>query len=186
MKTRLKPTSRDAIIEAAFSVLNRDPSASLSRVAELAGVGRATLHRHFSSRDDLLKALTEIAVAEMDEAVDAACKTVTTHSEALRTSLNVLIPLGDRYGFLALEATTSDPDLEREFHRQRRETEEMIEGAKSERLFDEAVPTSWIVQTFDALLFAAWESVRAEELTPQQASNLAWRTFTRGLGGPFK
>ncbi|MEM1151056.1 MAG: hypothetical protein AAGI03_10925, partial [Pseudomonadota bacterium] len=70
--------------------------------------------------------------------------------------------------------------------RQRRETEEMIEGAKSERLFDEAVPTSWIVQTFDALLFAAWESVRAEELTPQQASNLAWRTFTRGLGGPSK
>ena len=63
-----KPTrlsAREALIEAAFAVFSRDPSAPLAQVADRAGVGRATLHRYFASRDELVRALTEIAIAEM-------------------------------------------------------------------------------------------------------------------------
>lgn len=182
MTNTVRPSSRDAIIDAAFDVFSRNAGASLSEVAERAGVGRATLHRHFSSRNDLIRALARIAIREMDEVVEAACADVASYGEAMRVSLKVLIPLGDRHGFLALEPIEADPDIQREFDRQRRETEEMIEAAKKEGLLDASVPTAWIVQAYDHLLYAGWETVRAEKATPAQAADLAWRTLVSGLG----
>ncbi len=182
MNNSIRPTSRDAIIDAAFAVLSKDPSAALSDVATLAGVGRATLHRHFASREDLVRALARIAMADMEEAVEAACAHVESYSEATRKSLHALIPLGDRFGFLELEPLDDDPAFKREFDRQQRETAEMIDGAKREGLFDKSVPTAWIVQAFDHLLYAGWESVKAGEATPDQAADLAWRTLKSGLG----
>ena len=182
MTNLIRLPSREAIIEAGFTVLNRNPSASLAQVAELAGVGRATLHRHFLSREALIHALAEIAITEMDEVVEEACADVKSYGEALRVSLEVLIPMGDRYGFLASEAIEHAPDLQKEFARQQHETEEMVEAAKREKVFDRAVPTAWIVQAFDYLLMAAWESVRTGDVTQAQAADLAWQTLTSGLG----
>ena len=182
MANSLRPTSRDAIIEAAFEVFSRNPGASLSDVSDRAGVGRATLHRHFASRADLVRELALIAIEEMDAAVDAACESVPSHGEALRRSLSALIPLGARHGFLALEPIEDDPEIAAEFDRQTRETREAVEKAKGEGVFDPAVPTGWVVQAYDNLLYAAWESVRAGEATHDQAADLAWRTLTTGLG----
>lgn len=181
MTNAIRPSSRDAIIEAAFDVFSRNAGAPLSDIAERAGVGRATLHRHFSSRDDLIHALARIAIREMDEVVEAACADVTSYSEAMRVSLKVLIPLGDRHGFLALEPIEDDRDIQCEFDRQRRETEEMIDAVKREGLLDASVPTAWIVQAYDHLLYAGWETVKAGEATPAQAADLAWRTLVSGL-----
>ena len=181
MRETIRLTTRDAIINAAFAVFSKNPSAALSEVATLAGVGRATLHRHFASREDLVRQLARIANDEMERAVEAACANVASYSEAVRKSLQALIPLGDRFGFLELEPLEDDPDLKVAYDRQRRETEEMVEAAKREGLFDKAIPTSWIVQAYDHLLFAGWESVKAGETTSDQAADLAWLTLTNGL-----
>ncbi|MEC7289588.1 MAG: hypothetical protein VXW22_05800, partial [Pseudomonadota bacterium] len=66
------------------------------------------------------------------------------------------------------------------------ETTDMINRAKREGLFDKSVPTAWIVQAYDHLLYAGWESVKAGETTPDQAADLAWRTLINGLGKPQK
>ncbi|ACU36362.1 TetR/AcrR family transcriptional regulator [Actinosynnema mirum] len=51
------------ILEAAQSVLAGDPNASLERIADAAGLARATVHRRFSSR----KALHDALVADIGE-----------------------------------------------------------------------------------------------------------------------
>ncbi len=182
MQTPVRPPAKDAIIEAAFDVLSRDPSAALSEVAERAGVGRATLHRHFASREDLVRALALTAIEEMDDAAEAACEKAQSYGDALRLALTALIPLGDRQGFLAGEPVDNDPEIAAAFERQMDETRDMVEEAKREGLFDRAVPTDWITQAFDHLLYAAWESVKSGETTHAQAAALAWRTLTTGLG----
>lgn len=182
MTKSLRLSSRDAIIEAAFAVFSKNPSAALADVAERAGVGRATLHRHFASRDDLMQALSKIAIKEMDEAVELACADATSYSEVARLALQALIPLGDRHGFLALEGETDDPELQAAYAKEQRETAEMVDAAKGEGLFDTSVPTAWIVQAFDHLMYAGWESVKAGETTQDQAAALAWRTLIHGLG----
>ncbi|MEL8055679.1 MAG: TetR/AcrR family transcriptional regulator [Pseudomonadota bacterium] len=182
MPNTLRPSARDAIIDAAFTVFNRDASASLSQVADLAGVGRATLHRYFSSRDSLFDELARIAISEMDDAVEEACKDAKTHSEALEISMRVLIPLGNRHSFLAQVPFDEADGLSQEFERLDRETLDLVEEAKAEGLFADAVPTAWIVQAYNHLLYAAWESVRTGETTQDQAVALAWQTLTTGLG----
>ena len=87
MSDTIRPTSRDAIIEAAFDVFARDPRASLAAVAARAGVGRATLHRYFANRDDLVRALALIAIEEMDEAAETASENAASTSAALRRIL---------------------------------------------------------------------------------------------------
>ena len=186
MNKTIRLTTRDAIIEAAFAVLGKNPSAALSDVADRAGVGRATLHRHFASRDELVRALTLLAGQEMDVAVETACAPAKSYSEAVRLALQALIPLGDRHGFLALESFAADPEMQVEFDRQSRETAQLMEAAKREGLFDANIPISWLVQAFDHLIYAGWESVIAGETTEEQAAELAWRTLTTGLGRQAK
>ena len=183
MTNSVRMSAREALIEAAFDVLSRDPSAALSQVAERAGVGRATLHRYFPNRDDLVRTLAKVALDEMDRAADDACEGASSYGEALRLMLGALVPLGDRHGFLAREPLGSDKDIDGEFERQQRETENMIDEAKREGVFAKDVPTKWIAQAYDHLLYAAWESVRAGDATPAQASDLAWRTLVNGLKG---
>ncbi|MGD1935442.1 MAG: TetR/AcrR family transcriptional regulator [Candidatus Phaeomarinobacter sp.] len=173
--------ARQAILEAAFDILGRDTSASLAEIAIGAGVGRATLHRQFASREDLLRALAYVAIEEMDTATQRACEGVESYGDAMRVCLEALIPLGDRHGFIARVPVAENKALSAEFARLDRETLEMVDGAKTEGVFASDIPSGWIVQAYDHLLCAAWESVRAGDATPSQATRLAWRTLTKGV-----
>lgn len=181
MNTPIRLSTRESIIEASFALFSRNIGASLSEVAERAGVGRATLHRHFANRDDLLRTLTLLAIEEMDAVADAASVDTKSSSEVLRDMLYALIPLSDRHGFLAREPLEADSDLAKEFERLDQGMNELVEAAKGEGLFDTAIPTAWISQVFDSLLFTAWESVKLGKTTSAQAADLAWLTLTQGL-----
>ena len=47
-------TKRDQILGAAQRLLNVDPAAPRGAIAEAGGISRATLHRHFPTREALL------------------------------------------------------------------------------------------------------------------------------------
>ena len=179
-------SSKDSILEAAFVVFSRDAGASLAEVAMQAGVGRATLHRHFSSRDDLVKTLALLAIEEMDAAVEEACADAQSATDVLRLSLAALIPLGDRHGFITQHPIESDSEIAQQFREADDATRAMVEAAQGEGLFDSAVSAHWITHVYNALLFAGWESVKQGETTPQQAADLAWRSLTSGLGAAKK
>ncbi|AHC26613.1 MULTISPECIES: TetR/AcrR family transcriptional regulator [Mycobacteriaceae] len=61
--------SRSAIIDAARRLVTEPGELKLSAVARAAGVGQATLYRHFATRDDLMRALYD---DEIDELVSLA------------------------------------------------------------------------------------------------------------------
>ncbi len=184
MKTNAKlvESTADAIVEAGFSVLSRNPGANIAEIASAAQVTRATLHRYFPSRAVLVAELAKRALAEMDAAVTSACHESASAGDVLRDSFTALIPLGDRHGFLAHEHLQLDDAIEAEFLQLQATTAQWIDAAKLEGVFDQHIPTEWINRTYDYLLYAAWDSVRRQETTPKQAAKLAWRTLTTGLG----
>lgn len=171
------------ILEAGFTVFSANPTATLSDVAQEAGVGRATLHRHFQGREDLMAALAIQAMRELDEAITEATEDAPSYTEALRLSLEVSIPLADRQMFLANEPLDHVPEVLAEYSRQLDELVEAIDAAKDEGGFDPEVSTAWIAQAYETLTYAAWTVVRDGDATPQAAAALAWRTLQSGVGG---
>ncbi|MEM6636398.1 MAG: helix-turn-helix domain-containing protein [Pseudomonadota bacterium] len=176
----ISPKSYAAIIEAAFATFSARPTATLADVAEAAGVGRATLHRHFAGRDELMVALAHQAMEELDTAFDDATRDAASYAEALRLGLAAMIPLGDRQLFLASEPVDRDPEIAARYRDDLAELAKTVDAAKEEGAFERHIPTDWIVKSYEALLFAAWEALRDGELTAAQAADLAWRTLTRG------
>ncbi|MFY0615958.1 TetR/AcrR family transcriptional regulator [Shimia sp.] len=171
------------ILEAGFTVFSANPTATLLDVAQEAGIGRATLHRYFKGREDLMAALAMAAMKELDAAVEQATRNAQSHTEALRLSLDAMIPLADRQMFLANEPLDHVPQVLEAYNRQLEELAEAVDAAKDEGGFDRTVPTSWIVQAYETLTYAAWAVVQDEQVSPEEAAELMWRTLQSGIGG---
>jgi AcrR family transcriptional regulator len=63
--------NRDAIEAAALEALSESPDASLNAIAKRAGVGNATLYRHFQTREELVLAVYQHEVRKLVERADS-------------------------------------------------------------------------------------------------------------------
>ena len=176
-----RPPVREAIIDAAIDTLARNPGASLSEIAARAGVGRASLHRHFSSRGDLVTAITRQCMDEIDAATDEAVAEARTARGRLSRMLEAVIPLGDRYHFLGAEAF-DDAGLRARHDADIEWLGGLVDELKAEGVMAPDVPRGWAVANIDAQVWLAWSQIAAGNLAPADAAGLAFRTLLRGLG----
>jgi len=173
--------SRGALLNAAASVLARNPGASLAEIAKAAGVGRATLHRWFATREDLRRELALDALRACDDATAHIDDSMSAR-DALAEVIRAIVPLGDRFRFLSTDlAVLEDPAVEQVYERQMHEMAELIDAAKQEGVLDPAVPTAWIAAALDSLIYTAWESVDRGDVARNDAAALVERTFLRGI-----
>jgi AcrR family transcriptional regulator len=63
--------NRDAIAAAAMEALTESPDASLNAIAKRAGVGNATLYRHFQTREELVLAVYQQEVRKLVQSADS-------------------------------------------------------------------------------------------------------------------
>src|SRR4051812_19551834 len=89
--------SVQAILEAALEALASDPDASMSEIARRAGVVRATIYVHFPTREALLDAVMERAVADVAEAMTDADPERGEPKEALERVLRATWKELDRF-----------------------------------------------------------------------------------------
>ncbi|MET9718125.1 helix-turn-helix domain-containing protein [Streptomyces rochei] len=94
---------RDHVLRAAADLLTRKATATTEEVARAAGISRATLNRHFSGRDALVRALEDLGIAECEAALDAARLTEGTAEEAVRRLVRALEPCTSLLAFLYSE-----------------------------------------------------------------------------------
>src|SRR5918993_391836 len=79
----------ERILEAGLEALASDPEASMANIARRAGVARATIYVHFPTREALIEAVTERAIADVTEAMKSAAPDRGDPSEALQRVLSV-------------------------------------------------------------------------------------------------
>ncbi|GGQ23821.1 TetR family transcriptional regulator [Streptomyces roseolilacinus] len=99
----LMSVDRDQVLRAAAALLSRKSTATMDEVARAAGIGRATLHRHFAGREALVRALEERGIQEIEAALDAARLDDGTAEEALRRLIAGVEPAAGLLSFLVTE-----------------------------------------------------------------------------------
>jgi AcrR family transcriptional regulator len=84
--------NRQALVRAATAAVHREgPHVPLATIAADAGVGIATLYRHFPAREDLQNFLTHRSFEQVLSNVQAAESSGTTASDALRRFIEAAI-----------------------------------------------------------------------------------------------
>ena len=182
MKRSFQPKAKQALLMATASVLARNPGASLSEIARQAGIGRATLYRHFPSRDVLIRELAMEAIA----AIDAVTADVTAQNlptdQALLEFLRGVVPLGDRFHFLMIETSAyNDPTVKAAYDRQLNELDTFVGQLKQDGVIASELPNAWVTSVMDALIWAAWSAVNNGDLARNDVAMLTYRTLVKGL-----
>lgn len=176
--------NRRVLLDAAAGSLALDPDASLSEIAHLAGLTRATLYRHFGSRENLIAALREDALACANEVITGARIDEGSAADALGRVVNGILALGGRFRPLLMEGAARDP----EFLRQREHAFAPVaaivkRGQKSGEIRND-VSAQWVVIALTALLAAA---VRAEPgVLSADVAGTVLGTLISGIGKPSR
>jgi AcrR family transcriptional regulator len=152
-----------AIINAALEALADDPDASMAAIARRAGVVRATIYMHFPTRETLLDAVMENAVAQVAEATRAAEPTRGEPEEALERVLRATWhKLSDFQTLLAINTSRlSAKELHRRHQPVMTQFVPLIERGQEKGVFRSDVPVSWHLAMIRAIAHAASAEVRS-------------------------
>lgn len=168
------------ILEAATALLAENPGASMADIAEASGLVRATLYRHFPTRDDLLRAMYAAALEEALQAIVSVEPEQGNASDAIARVVDALLVVGDRYRILS-EERRGYPEL--------REQEEavgapmiaLVERGQKEGELRDDLPLRWLVATLGALVNEALRAVGREDIEREKAGAIVTATFLESM-----
>jgi TetR/AcrR family transcriptional regulator, mexCD-oprJ operon repressor len=169
------------IVEVAARRLGTDPSVGMAEVAAAAGVSRATVYRHFPTREALVAAIQLQAVDQSERALLACKLDEGTATEALRRLCGAWLDVAERYAFTQLG---EEPDEDTRRRRSRilgEPLRALIERGKAAGEFTNTLSTEWCVRSFAALLLAGARALADGALTHEEAQHAVFRTLHEGL-----
>lgn len=181
---------KDHVVATAIRALNADPGASMAELAAAAGISRASLHRHFASRDELLAELGEQALARwrstQDEAdIDAAAASgdPARIETALRALLAGFVEDAEEQGFALTDHLMARvPELAARADRLEEREVAFYAAAQAAGVLRADLPARWISSTVCGLLLAVRESERHGALARAETARIVIETFVHGTG----
>jgi AcrR family transcriptional regulator len=177
-----------AILAAALEALASDPDASMAEIARRAGVVRATIYVHFPTRESLLDAVMEHAVAQVADATRAAEPTRGEPREALERVLRATWEqLGQFHALLAINTSRLSA---RELHRRHlpvtTQFAPLIERGQEQGIFRRDLPVSWHLAVLRALVHTAGGEVRSGRISVEEVEQAMLTTVLAAIGEPAR
>lgn len=172
-----------SILEAAERMLSADPAASLEQIAEAAGVARTTIHRRFASRQALVDALVDTAMAQLQQAIEdsrpeTAPPLVALHqftANVLRTKLSWRFALG-----VAPAAGSAATETKQQIQHR---SVQLLARAQEQGVLDPAADLEWTRRVYYALIGETLHGDEADaDRDPDLLAGRVVDTLLRGLG----
>jgi TetR/AcrR family transcriptional regulator, mexCD-oprJ operon repressor len=176
--------TRAAAMAAALELAMTRPAASLDEVARHAGIGRATLFRHFANRTALLREAGQRVIAALEPRLEEAVQADGTPEQRLRALVALLVEAGlPLHAVFAAPDLVGDPALRRAVKRLDRSIEPVLQACIEAGVLRSDLSPAWIDAAFDGLLYAAWTAVREGRLKTDAAVGCLCDTLLYGFGG---
>jgi len=169
----------ERILDAAIELLAVQPTASMAEVARASGLVRATVYGHFPSREALIDAITDRAVADARSAFDEARLGEGTATDAVARLADAAWSVASRY-MIVSEATLRTLGVARFRARRevlRTEVRALVASGRAAGEFRDDVLLEWTAQVFDSLLFGTYFTVEAGDLPAADAADELARAF---------
>lgn len=151
--------TRRAILHAGVEVLMANPGASISDVAATAGVARSTLHRYFSDRATLTRAIEEMTAQEYVAAVRRARLDEGTGLEAFRRLCSELL---NNVGTLAWwmrpdagDGPAADAGADTSWDAEDSQMATALDRGRDDGTLDPRLSTEWIISLLWAVMYAS-------------------------------
>jgi TetR/AcrR family transcriptional regulator, mexCD-oprJ operon repressor len=168
------------IIEQAAHVLAEGRGRTMQEIADISGIGRTTLYRHFHTREDLIRAIQTQGLEEAHAAVVAARPDDGDAADALRRVIAGLVTVGDRYRILVEEGVPKH-EVKTEYQELGATLHELVERGQREGAFTPAMSSRWILSAMGNLLMAAIKQVQEGELARNHAATIVADTLLGGI-----
>jgi AcrR family transcriptional regulator len=173
------------IEEAAIDAIAADPDVSMAEIARRAGVVRATIYVHFPTRESLIDAITERALAEAAQHVAAAGPDRGDAADALgRVVAAAWGALGRFHALVAINVRLPPAELRRRHEALMALLEPLVERGQRDGTFRADVPPGWHLSMVLALVHAASAEVRAGRAKPDAAEAALVATVVGALSAP--
>lgn len=180
--------TRDELLDRAMRHLNADPAAPMADVAAAAGVGRATLHRHFEGRSDLVHAIGARCLDGWERTLaDAGVVDATAAGVAgdLTTCLAAYVRLlardAEEFAFALTEHSLRDfADLVARTETLMEVEVALFAAAQRAGVLRSDVPARWLSHVVYGVMVAVREALRDGDVAPRAAGDLAVAAFLDG------
>lgn len=155
---RLMSVDRTQVLHSAAALLSRKATATMDEVARAAGIGRATLHRHFAGRDALVRALEELGIQELEAALDRARLDEGDADEAVRRLVAGMEPMAPLLSFLVTENQLFEGDQQNEgWARLDARVSDLFRRGQEQGTFRIDLTPAWLTEALYGLIgSAAW------------------------------
>jgi AcrR family transcriptional regulator len=175
-----------AILDAALVCFTEQPQASMAAIARSAGVGRVTLYAHFPSREALLEAVLDHAIAAAGTVIESAASTEGPAADALVRLLRISWQVLDRHRRLfAIAQRELGPAVLRRHHdNPMGRVEQLLVRGREEGAFRTDLPLTWLITTVYSLLHAAADDVNHGRLEEDLAAHVLEATLLPALAPP--
>lgn len=180
--TAARGRTRRAILDAAAAVLARHRGAALADIAEVAEVGRTTLHRYFPDREALVTAVVEDSWRAIQQAVRDAAIDQGPAAEAMRRLVSAMVDAGDRLLFLFGDPRTPDRAMSTDPPTPPQDPIlDLIRRGQTDGAFDSGVSAEWIRNVVWGLVYAGCEAARDGLLPRHGVTATVIRTLQNGI-----
>lgn len=170
--------TRALILDAAARVLGRRADAAMADIADEAGVGRATLYRHFPTREALLQGVADAGTTELADAITAANLHELPVERAISRVTSVFLRTGAKYAALLSQVDEHrDPAGKQRVIQPVRDV--IARGIRDKVLRDD-VSGDALFEMYTALVERALWLTVAETSTPEAAAETVVTVFLDG------
>jgi AcrR family transcriptional regulator len=173
---------QDEYLDAVIATLAANPGASLQEIADAIGISRATLHRRFSSRDELLMEVGDWAITQLEGISDSVESRNLHGRAALEAILEEAIQLAPKIGFLISEYSLEcNAELMGRVDTAQQRWHRLIEEGQRNGEIRVDLPARWIADAIEGLMLAVFHGIRRGLTAPNDALRLVRITLLDGV-----